>query len=181
MSLFSAAAFCAVFMCATMCGAFIHQCESHRIVLRSPLGAAKMSHTSPSEGGAAICPIAGIGQEEYSTAKAIPPAPFGRETVTVAEFQTLRRRVSHLESMVGDLCGALLHSDDISLLERQTAEIGCVYRDGSFAEFRQPAFARVRVRDVMHKYGFLVKTQPHTWQRIPNETNVSDWYDLRTP
>ena len=181
MSFIRAAAFCAVLMCATMCGAFIQHCESQRFVKRSPFGATKISQASSSEGGAAICPIAGIGQEEYITYKAIPPTPFGKETVTVAEFQTLRRRVSHLENMVGDLCGALLYSDDISMLERQTAEIGCVYRDGSFAEFRQPAFARVRVQNVMQKYGFLVKTQPHRWERIPNETNTSDWYDLRTP
>ena len=81
---------------------------------------------------------------------------------------------------MGDLCGALLHSDDMSMLERQTAEIGKVYRDTTFVEAREPSFARKRIERVLQERGFVAKPQPHQWVRLSNDstptntTNTSD-------
>jgi len=97
---------------------------------------------------------------------------------TEADFVALKRRVGMLENMVSELCGAILYSDDMSLLERNTAAMGSVYRDSSFSALRSPAFARKRIQSVLQKYHVTAKTQPHVWVNAVdtlavNATNTS--------
>jgi len=107
-----------------------------------------------------------------------PPKRFGAYVHTEADFATLKRRVGQLEKLVEDLCGALLYSDDMSLLERNTAAIGSVYRDGTFMESREPAFARKRVESVLQAHGVSAKQQPHRWVRLVH-LNVSNGTTLQ--
>ena len=57
------------------------------------------------------------------------PQRYGPPVHTEADFCALKRRVYLLETLVSELCGAILYSDDMSLVERNTAEIGMVFRD----------------------------------------------------
>jgi len=91
------------------------------------------------------------------------PKRYGPHPHTEADFVALKRRVGMLENMVSELCGAILYSDDMSLLERNTAAMGSVYRDSSFSALRSPAFARKRIQSVLQKYHVTAKTQPHVW------------------
>jgi len=118
-------------------------------------------------------------QMEDKTPEATPPRRYGPETFSVAEFVSLRRRVVVLENLVAELCGALLYSDDMSMMERHTAEIGSVYRDVSFSESRQPAFARQRIQQVLQSYNIVAKTRPHRWVslRMQNTTNTTNTTD----
>lgn len=108
-----------------------------------------------------------------------PPVRYGPQQHSEADFNSLRRRVRVLEDLVGELCGAFLHSDDMSMLERNTAEIGKVYRDATFSEARDPAFARTRVEQVLREHGFTIQNQPHRWVKLEyenaagNATNTS--------
>ena len=121
-----------------------------------------------------------IGDENVKPATLRPPVRYGPQKHSEADFNSLQRRVRVLECLVGELCGALLHSDDMSMLERHTAEIGKVYRDATFAEAREPAFARTRIERVLQDHGFTVQTQPHRWVKLdnqsiaPNATNTSE-------
>ena len=56
-----------------------------------------------------------------------PPIRYGPHRYSDAEFAALQRRMRVLECLVGEICGAFVYSDDISMLERNTAEIGEVY------------------------------------------------------
>jgi len=93
------------------------------------------------------------------------PKRYGPPVHTEADLCDLKRRVYLLETLVSELCGAILYSDDMSLVERNTAEIGMVYRDGSFTESRAPAFARRRMESVLQKYHVSAVNQPHVWVR----------------
>ena len=114
-------------------------------------------------------------QMDDKTPEATPPRRYEPETFSVAEFVSLRRRVVVLENLVAELCGAPLYSDDVSMMERHTAEIGSVYRDMSFSESRQPAFARQRIQQVLQSYNIVAKTRPHRWVslRMQNTTNTT--------
>jgi len=107
--------------------------------------------------------------------RARPPVQYVAEGT---EMVVLRRRVYALERLVSELCGAVLYSDDLAVLERQTSEIGAVYRDGGFAEYRRPVYARNKIEAVLKSNGFAASAFPHTWQcveRVPgNSTGGSN-------
>ena len=102
-----------------------------------------------------------------------PPLRYGPQKDSDVEFRALQRRVRVLESLVADLCGALLYSDDMSMLERNTAGMGQIYRDSSFSEAREPVFARNRIRQVLEIHGFMASSQPHRWILLPSNTTAS--------
>ena len=53
-----------------------------------------------------------------------------------------------------------------------------VYRDGGFAEYRRPVYARNKIEAVLKSNGFAASPFPHTWQcveRVPgNSTGGSN-------
>jgi len=118
------------------------------------------------------------------------PKRYGPPMHTEADFFALKRRVGLLENLVSELCGAVVYSDDMSVLERNTAlGIGRVYRDASFSESRPPAFARKRIEYVLQKYQVTPKNQPHIWVKEtslysqiinPNSTNTTDIHNTTT-
>jgi len=44
------------------------------------------------------------------------------------EYQRLENRIKRLESILRDMCGAVMYCDDIAVMERRTAEHGVLYR-----------------------------------------------------
>jgi len=101
---------------------------------------------------------------------AIPPNRFKPES---PEITILRGRVNALERLVGQLCGALLYSDDMSVIERQTAEVGLIYRDSSFQECRNPVFARKKIEEVLLYNGYTATPFPFTWKKIDRAPNFT--------
>ena len=48
----------------------------------------------------------------------------------------LERKIGGLESVVTELCSALLYCDDVALMERHARQVGDIYLD---ADYRSPA------------------------------------------
>ena len=44
------------------------------------------------------------------------------------EYQILENRIKRMESILRDVCGAVMYCDDITVMERRTAEHGVIYR-----------------------------------------------------
>lgn len=88
------------------------------------------------------------------------------------DLDIMRSEIRELRCMVTELCGALLFSDDMSMLERHTAEMGIVYRDKGFGSFRHPLFARAAIRDVLHLHALEPTPFAHSW--IYNTTDLPD-------
>ena len=124
-----------------------------------------------------LTPVTQANGEDNDMCPPVQPPPVlydGRHWHSDAEFATLQRRVRVLERMVGDLCGALMYSDNMFMMEQNSADIGLVYRDASFGEARQQVFARQRIQQVLESYGFSAKTQPHCWVLLNNNSTISN-------
>ena len=89
------------------------------------------------------------------------------------EVERLRRDVKRLEGLVAEVCGALVHSDDVALMERSAAALGPIYRDASFSASRRPVFARRAVECVLAARG-LVATPPVRAWRTTVQTDEPD-------
>jgi len=97
---------------------------------------------------------------------AMPPRrPAYSASYDRSEMDILRSRVLRLETILRDICGAVVHSDDIALLEREAAGVGKIFRDGSFTESRKPLFARVAIQSVLNKHGIVAAPPMHSWAR----------------
>ena len=158
----------------TLCGSFSSE-KHHTVILKLSSGG-RTFHKKIHSSGGRILPLfltyraQSIGDEHVKPATLRLPVRYGPQKYSDADFNSLQRRIRVLECLVGELCGALLHSDDMSMLERNTAEIGKVYRDATFVEAREPAFARTRIERVLQEHGFTIQTQPHHWVKLVNES-----------
>ena len=90
-----------------------------------------------------------------------------------SEVERLRRDVKRLERLVAEICGALVYSDDVALMERSAAALGPIYRDASFSASRRPVFARRAVECVLAARG-LVATPPVRAWRTTVQTDEPD-------
>jgi len=88
------------------------------------------------------------------------PAPYNRSEVDI-----LCSRVLRLENILRNVCGAMMHCDDMALLEQEAAGVGKIFRDASFTESRKPLFARVALQDVLAKHGLTATPPMPTWTR----------------
>lgn len=86
------------------------------------------------------------------------------------ELDIMRAEIRELRDIVAELCGAILFSDDMSMLERYTAEVGVVYRDKGFKTFRHPLFARAAIRRVLEMHALQPTSFPHSWINNKNTT-----------
>jgi len=160
--------------CCTACSAFVASSAAHGhaaagrsclvvVALRGTASVCTVRH--------AMCMLhhGNDGDCHANEAAARAPRPYKPEA---GELVLLRRRVRLLETLVADLCGALLYSDDMAVLERQTAEyqFGSVYRDSSFSQCRPPAFARARIEQVLRRNGFEAAASAHSWVPAANHT-----------
>lgn len=124
-----------------------------------------------------LCIVAGLyamlGLSGVLTNALLPclPAPGGRAGVPVHAFRhpvsarlcAVEQRVQRLENALGDMCAAVLHADDVGLLEQHAAGMGPVYMDGSFKMSRGPLMLRAAVRDVMLRYEIPTRPVERKW------------------
>jgi len=84
----------------------------------------------------------------------------------VLETRVLRleRRVTQLNAMIEDLCSALLHCDDVALMERNARGMGEIYLDASFASTRRPRVLREEVIQIMNRHSVSDKPLMYTWK-----------------
>ena len=83
------------------------------------------------------------------------------------EVERLRGDVMRLERLVLELCGVLIHSDDVALLERTTSSLGPIYRDSTFTAQRRPVFARKSVEVVLTNRGLVAVLPMRAGRPVP--------------
>ena len=75
----------------------------------------------------------------------------------------LEGRILRLENLVYELCGALVYSDDMSLLEREMLSAGTIYQDPTTEKSRQPVLMRREIADIAWRYGRPVSPPARKW------------------
>lgn len=75
----------------------------------------------------------------------------------------LMGRVSRLETLVHELCSAIVYSDDMALMEREMLQAGAVHMDLSSNLTRQPVLLRRVVSDIARKHGQPASPPAHNW------------------
>lgn len=73
-------------------------------------------------------------------------------------------RVQRLETLVHDLCCALVFCDDIALQEREMLASGAIWMDLSSEMKRRPLLLRRTVADIAWRHGTPVSAPEHKWQ-----------------
>lgn len=87
------------------------------------------------------------------------------------DVERLRGDVARLERLVLELCGALIYSDDVALLERTTSALGPIYRDATFTAQRRPVFARKAVEVVLANRGLVAAPLMRAWRPAPGASD----------
>jgi hypothetical protein len=76
-----------------------------------------------------------------------------------------------VENMFADLVSVLMHTDDCTLLERQTQGMGPVYLDTNFTMSRPPFLLRSGVSDIMGRYNLPLRPVERKWNRSASTTD----------
>lgn len=76
------------------------------------------------------------------------------------------------ERMLVELLSALLQTDDLTLLERDTQAMGVAYLDTNFTMCRPPLLLRQSVRDIMRRYHLAMLPLERKWTRVPGNESV---------
>jgi len=76
------------------------------------------------------------------------------------------------ERMLVELFSALLQTDDLTLLERDTQAMGVAYLDTNFTMCRRPLLLRQSVRDIMRRYDLAMLPLERKWTRVPGNKTV---------
>ena len=63
----------------------------------------------------------------------------------------LERKIGGLESIVTELCSALLYCDDVELMERHARQVGDIYRDADYSTIRRPRMLRQELVSIMNE------------------------------
>jgi hypothetical protein len=78
----------------------------------------------------------------------------------------LERKIGGLESVVTELCSALLYCDDVALMERHARQVGDIYLDADFSTIRRPRMLRQELISIMNKNNMSTKPLMYTWQNL---------------
>jgi hypothetical protein len=100
------------------------------------------------------------------------PQPPRRHVRQWPPLQTNATRLDRPERMLVELLSALLQTDDVTLLERDTQAMGVAYLDTNFTMCRPPLLLRNSVRDIMHRYGLPMIPLERKWTRVPGNKTV---------
>jgi len=76
----------------------------------------------------------------------------------------LERQVKSLESVVREVCSALLYCDDIVLMERQSRCVGEIYMDSDFSKIRTPHLLRQEISKAMQNHNIARKPLMYAWR-----------------
>ena len=82
----------------------------------------------------------------------------------------LERQIKKLETVVQELCSALLFCDDIALMERQSRCAGAIYLHTDSGIIRAPRLLRQELSTIMHNNNMPKKTLMHAWRPRENQT-----------
>ena len=75
----------------------------------------------------------------------------------------LEGRILRVESLVHDLCCAIVYCDDMALMEREMLQAGDIHLDLSSTQTRDPLLLRRAVADIAWRYGRPVSPPEHKW------------------
>jgi hypothetical protein len=93
------------------------------------------------------------------------------------EYQILENRIKRLESVLRDLCGAIMYCDDIAVMERKTAQHGVIYKGVRCSEHRNPVFMRRAVHNILLDHQMIATPLKYTWHT--NYTNKTQMTNLQ--
>lgn len=79
------------------------------------------------------------------------------------DLQRHHKRIERLEAAVEDICSAILHADDVALLEREGNRIGSIYMDTDLSKSRNPRMLRRTLMQAMVRHQFAVKPPENHW------------------
>jgi len=79
------------------------------------------------------------------------------------EYQMLENRIKRLESVLRDVCGAIMYCDDIAVMERITSRHGVIYKGVRFSEHRNPVFLRRAVHNILLDHQMIETPLKYTW------------------
>jgi hypothetical protein len=92
--------------------------------------------------------------------------------ISAADVRTLQTQVMRLErrhivlqALVEDVCSALLHCDDVALMERHARSMGDIYLDTGFTTTRRPRMVRQEIMQIMNRHNVSDKPLMHTWKK----------------
>jgi len=94
------------------------------------------------------------------------------------EYQILENRIKRLESILRDVCGAIMYCDDIAVAERRTAQHGVIYKGVRCSEHRNPVFLRRAVHNILLDHQMIATPLKYTWHT--NYTNKTQMTILKT-
>jgi hypothetical protein len=76
------------------------------------------------------------------------------------------------ERILVELMSAILQTDDVTLLDRDTQVMGVAYLDTNFTMCHPPLLLRNSVRDIMHRYDLSMIPLERKWTRVPDNETV---------
>jgi len=101
----------------------------------------------------------------------MPGTPEPVLSFSVADVRSLQTQVTRLErrhlvlqALVEDVCSALLHCDDVALMERHARSMGDIYLDTGFTTTRRPRMVRQEIVQIMNRHNISNKPLMHTWK-----------------
>jgi len=78
----------------------------------------------------------------------------------------MERRLKVVEQALADVCGALVYSDDLALLEREACRMGQVFLDGGFNSSRTPTLLRRQLLRVLAERNMVATPPMHAWTPV---------------
>lgn len=79
------------------------------------------------------------------------------------ELKRYEKRIERLEKTIEDMCSAIIHADDVALLEREGSKIGAIYMDSNLSKSRNPRILRRTLMETILKHQFVVRPPENHW------------------
>jgi len=117
-------------------------------------------------------------QKPQAPGAAPPPSRSATADAQALDTRVMRleRRIIVLNALVEDVCSALLHCDDVALMERHARSMGDIYLDTGFTTTRRPRMVRQELVQIMNRHNVTDKPLMYTWKntRFPMQRRIDD-------
>jgi len=148
-----------IFLVAMLCGSALCSCFKP--------GVAQLPLPPPSKRVFAMC----MSHPDLRPKPLVPGASAAAASDGEADVRSLETRLMRLErshivlkALVADVCSALLHCDDIALMERHARSMGDIYLDSGFTTTRRPRMVRQEIVQIMNRHNVSDRPLMHTWK-----------------
>jgi len=148
-----------IFLVAMLCGSALCSCFKP--------GVAQLPLPPPSKRVFAMC----MSHPDLRPKPLVPGASAAAASGGEADVRSLETRLMRLErshivlkALVADVCSALLHCDDIALMERHARSMGDIYLDSGFTTTRRPRMVRQEIVQIMNRHNVPDRPLMHTWK-----------------